>query len=68
VGVHVHRVGNTYLVCERLRHRRRRAHWNRCPRYAERCDPPRVAQIFSRTHECVGPAVCSTPDFCQVRV
>ena len=27
-----------------------------------------LAQIFSRALECVGPAVSSTPDFCQVRV
>jgi hypothetical protein len=29
-------------------------------------DLPSLAQIFSRAHECVGPAVSSTPDFCQV--
>ena len=38
------------------------------PGYAERCDSSRVAQIFFRAHECVGPAVSSTPDFCEVRL
>ena len=42
--------------------------WDRSFGYAERGDSPRVAQIFSRAHECVGLPVSITPDFCQVRV
>ena len=41
---------------------------SRSPGYGERRDLPRLAQIFSRAHECVGLAVSSTPDFCQVCV
>jgi hypothetical protein len=51
-----------------LRHCRGRADWKRCLGYAKRCDSSRVAQSFSRAHECVGFAVYSTLDFCQVRV
>jgi hypothetical protein len=68
VGVYVHRVGNAQLVCVGLRHRRSRTDSERSPGYAECDDSPRVAEIFSRAHECVGFAVSSTPDLCQVRV
>ena len=68
VGMHVHGLGNAQLVRMGLRHGRGRTNWERFPGYAERCDSSRVAQIFSSAHECVGFAVSSTPDFCQVRV
>ena len=66
--MHVHRLGNAQLVRVGLRHGRGRTHWERFPGYAERCDSPRVAQIFSRALEYLGLSVSSTPDFCQVRV
>ena len=68
VGMHVHRVGNAQPVRMGFPHCRGRTHCDRSLGYAERCDSPRVAQIFSRAHECVGLAVTSTPNFCQVRV
>ena len=66
--MHVHGLGNAQLVRVGLRHGRGRTDWDRSPGYAERCDSPRVAQIFSRAHECVGLPVSITPNFCQVRV
>src|SRR6478735_9230059 len=66
--MHVHGLGNAHLVRVGLRHGRSRTHWERSPGYAKRVDSERVAQIFSSAHECVGFAVSSTPDFCQVRV
>src|SRR5881396_3404320 len=49
-------------------HCRGRTHRDRSLGCAGRSDSPRVAQIFSRAHECVGLAVTITPNFCQVRV
>jgi hypothetical protein len=66
--MHVHRVGNAQPVRVGFRHRRGWTDWERSFGYAERCDSPRVAQIFSRAHECVGIPVFITPNFFQVRV
>jgi len=68
MGMHVHRVGNAQPVRVGLRHRRGWPDREHSFGYAERCDSPRVAQIFSRAHECVGLPISSTPNFCQVRV
>ena len=65
---HVHRVGNAQPVRMGFPHCRGLTDWDRSLVYAERSDSPTVAQIFSRAHECVGLAVSSTPNFCQVRV
>ena len=45
-----------------------RIDWNHSLGYGERRDLPWLVQIFSRAHECVDPAVSSTPAFCQVCV
>lgn len=66
--MYVHRLGNAQPVRVGLRHGRGRSDRDRSLVYAERGDSQRVAQVFSRAHECVGFAVSSTPDFCQVRV
>ena len=66
--MHVYWLGNANLVRMGLRHGRGGADWNRSSRYGERCDSPKMAQIFSRRHGCVGPAVSSTPAICQVRM
>ncbi len=62
--MHVHGLGNAQLVRVGLCHGRGRTHWERFPGYGERRDLPRLAQIFSRAHECVGRAASSTSDFC----
>ena len=62
--MHVHGLGNAQLVRVGLRHGRGRTDWGRSLGYGERGDLPTLAQIFSRAHECVGPAVSGTPDFC----
>jgi hypothetical protein len=66
--MYVHRLGNAQLVRMGFGHCRGRTHWDRSLGYAERCDSPRVAQIFSRAHECVGLPVSITLNFCQVRI
>lgn len=66
--MHVHRVGNTQSLRVGFPYRRGRTDWVLSLVYAERGDSPRVAQVFSRAHDCIGFAISSTPDFCQVRV
>jgi len=66
--MHVHRMGNAQLVRVGFRHRRGRTDRERSVGYTERSDSPRVAQIFSRAHECIGLVVSRALDLRQVRV
>jgi hypothetical protein len=66
--MHVHWLGNANPFQVGLRHGWGRTDFERSLGYAKRCDSPTMAQIFSRAYECIGTAVSSTPDFCQVRV
>ena len=68
MGMHVDRMGSAELVRVGLRHRRGRTDRECSLVYGERCDPQRVAQIFSRAHDCVGSDVSVNPDFRQVRL
>ena len=64
----VHRMGSARPVRVGFGDSRGRIDWERPPLHHERCDSQAVAQIFSRAHDCIGFAISSTSDFCQVRV